>query len=124
MSINSCIILGPDSPTTIPSYSTLIPDVFDIVVVKVFVLPMNLTLCSAFSSDHFLVTVDLRDRSSFQVLPDWPCLKRVDWTHFQDHLSDRLNGNPRLESVEDTDARLDELSNAIKEAMSASTPKS
>ena len=36
---------------------------------------------------------------------------------------ERLNGNPRVDSVEDIDARLDELTNAIHEAMAASAPK-
>ena len=43
-STNSCIVYGPDSYTTIPSSATLIPDVLDIVVVKDFVLPVNLTV--------------------------------------------------------------------------------
>jgi hypothetical protein len=63
---NSCIVYGPDNPTTIPSCPIVIPDVLDIVVVKDFVLPVNLTVCSALSSDHFPVTVDLQGRTSFQ----------------------------------------------------------
>ena len=75
-----------DTPDTIPSCFTAMLDVLDIVVVKV--LPVNLNLCSALSSDNFPVTVDLRCRSSYQALPDWISWKRVNWTHFQDHLSD------------------------------------
>ena len=82
--------------------------------VKDFVLPVNLTAYSALNSDHFPVTDDLRGRSSLQALPDRPSLKRVDWIHLQDHLSDRLYGNPRVDSVEDIDARLEELTNAIQ----------
>ena len=123
-SVNFCIVHGSDVPTTIPSCSSVIPDVLNIVVVKDFVLPVNLTVCSELSSDHFPVTVDIRGRSSFQVLPDRTCLKRGDWTHFQDHLSDRFNGNPRVDSVEDINAMLDELSNAIHETMYSSARKS
>jgi hypothetical protein len=123
-SVNSCIIHGPDSSTTISSWSTVMYDVLDIVVVKDFVLPVNLTLCSAFSSDNLPFTVDVRVRSSFQALPDRPCLQRISWTHFQGHLSDRLNGNPRVDSVEDIDARIDELTSVFHEAMSASAPNS
>ena len=66
-STNSCILSGPDSATTIPSSPTdEEPDVLDILVVKDFVLPANMTVCSALSSDHFPITVDLRGRSSFQ----------------------------------------------------------
>ena len=63
-STNSCIVYGLDSPTTIPSCPTLIPDVLDIVVVKDLVLPVSLTVRSAPSSDHFPVTVDLKNLSS------------------------------------------------------------
>ena len=59
-STNPCIVYGPDSPTTIPTCPTVTPDVLDVVVVKDFVIPLNLTVCSALSSDHFPVTVDLR----------------------------------------------------------------
>jgi hypothetical protein len=75
VSANSCIINGPDSPTTIPSCSTVMPDVLDLVVVKDFILLVNLTVSSALSSDYFPATVDLWGRSSFQALPDQPCLK-------------------------------------------------
>ena len=66
---NSCSVHGPDSPTTIPSCPTVTPNVLDIVVVKDIVLPMNLAVCSAHSSDHFPVTVDLRARSSCNLFP-------------------------------------------------------
>ena len=88
-----------------------------------FVLSVNLAVCSVLISDHFPVKIDLRGQTSFQTLPERPYLKKVYWTHFQDHLSGRLNRNPRVDSVEDIDARLDELTNAIHEATSASAPK-
>ena len=65
-STRSCIVHGPDTPTNIPNCSTVMRGVLDIVVVKDFVLSLNLTVCSALSSDHFPVTVDLLGRSSFQ----------------------------------------------------------
>jgi hypothetical protein len=40
---NSCLIYGPDSPTTAPYTQNATPDVLDIVVVKDFVLPVYLT---------------------------------------------------------------------------------
>ena len=68
-STNSCIVFGPVSPTSI---HTVILDVLDIVVVKNFVLPVNRTVCSALSSDHFPVTIDFRGRSSFQAFQTGP----------------------------------------------------
>jgi hypothetical protein len=40
---NSCLIYGPDSPTTAPYTHNATPDVLDIVVVKDFVLPVHLS---------------------------------------------------------------------------------
>jgi hypothetical protein len=44
---NSCLIYGPDSSTTAPYTHNKTPDALDIVVVKDFVLPVHLTLCTA-----------------------------------------------------------------------------
>jgi len=41
---NSCLVYGPDSPTTNPSNSNATPDVLDIVVVKDLVLVVHLTV--------------------------------------------------------------------------------
>jgi hypothetical protein len=46
-------------------------------------------------------------------------MSRLD--HFQDHSADRLNGNL---PVEDINARLDEMSSGVHEAITASAPKS
>ena len=51
-------------------------------------------------------------------------MKRVDWTHFQEDLSGRLNGNTRVDFDEDIDSRLDELANTIHKALSVSASKS
>jgi len=69
---NSCLIFGPDAPTTNPyrSYST--PVVLDIAMVKGFPLSVYLTSCSALSSDHLPVLIDTKCRSSFQHPPDRP----------------------------------------------------
>jgi endonuclease/exonuclease/phosphatase family metal-dependent hydrolase len=55
---NTCLIYGPDSPTTAPYTHNATPDVLDIVVVKDFVLPVCLTDCSALSSDHLPILID------------------------------------------------------------------
>jgi hypothetical protein len=62
------------------------PDVHDIVVVKDFVLPAQLTVCSALSSDHLRILIDTTCRSSFQNLPDHPvhangvgCIPGLPW---------------------------------------------
>jgi hypothetical protein len=44
---STCLIYGPDSPTTAPYRHNATPDVLDIVIVKDFVLPVYLTVSSA-----------------------------------------------------------------------------
>ena len=63
---NSCLIFGPDAPTTNPYRSKATPGVLDIEMVKDIPFPVYLTSCSALSSDHLPVLIDTMCRSSFQ----------------------------------------------------------
>ena len=83
---NSCLIFGPDSPTTNPYNSSATPDVLDIVITRGLPSPVHLTSCSALSSDHLPVLIDTMCRSSFQHPPDRPDVRRTDWAKFQTHL--------------------------------------
>jgi hypothetical protein len=116
---NTCSIYGPDgpdSPTTAPYTHNATPDVLDIVVVKDFVLPVHLTVCSALSSDHLPILIDTTCRSSFQN----PDFMRMDWAAFQACLDDRLPGNPVVNDDEAIDKCVEELTSAIQEATAAS----
>ena len=77
---HTCLIYGPDTPTTILINTSATPDVLDIVITKGLVIPVYLTTCSALSSDHLSVLIDTRCRSSFLNLPDF---RRTDWVKFQ-----------------------------------------
>jgi hypothetical protein len=91
---NSCLIYGPDSPTTLPYNSSATPDVLDIVIIKDLAFPMYLTACSALSSDHLPVLIDTTCRSSFRNLPGRPDYRWTDWVKFQANLQDRLPSTP------------------------------
>ena len=75
---HSCLIYGPDTPTTIPYNSSATPDFLDILITKYLVIPVYLTTCSALSSDHLPVLIDTRCRSSFLNLPDRPDFRRTE----------------------------------------------
>ena len=55
---NSCLIFGPDTPTTNPYNPSATPDVLDIAVTKYIPFQVYLTSCSALSSDHLPVLID------------------------------------------------------------------
>ena len=55
---HSCLIHGPDSPTTVPYNPSATPDVLDIAVTKNLPTPVYLTACSALSSDHLSILID------------------------------------------------------------------
>jgi endonuclease/exonuclease/phosphatase family metal-dependent hydrolase len=120
----SCLIYGPDSPTSIPCNPSAIPDVLDIVLTKNIVTPVSLTLCSALSSDHLPVLIDTMCRSSFLTLPDRPDFKRADWTRFQECLEEKLPSNPEIRGKEAVDRCVGELSSAILSDIEVATPKS
>jgi hypothetical protein len=117
------LIHGPDSPTTVPYTDNATPDVLDIDVVKDFVLPVYLTVCSALSSDHLPILFDTPCRSSFHNLPDRPDFTRIDWDALQACLEHRLPGNPVVVDEEAINKCLEELTSAIHEATAASAPR-
>jgi hypothetical protein len=57
---NSCLIFGPDTPTTNPYNHLATPNVLDIVITKNLTSPVYLTSCSALSSDHLPYSLTLR----------------------------------------------------------------
>jgi hypothetical protein len=114
------LIYGPDSPTRVPYTHNATPDVLDIVIVKEFVLPMYLTICSALSSDHLPILIDTTCRSSSQNILDRPDFMRMDWAAFQACLDDILPGNPVVNDEEAIDKCVEELTSTIQEATAAS----
>jgi hypothetical protein len=81
---NSCLLYGPDSPTTAPyTYNATVA------VVKDFAQPVHLSVCSALSSDHLPILIDNTCRSSFQNLLDRPDFTRIDWGTSQACLESR-----------------------------------
>jgi hypothetical protein len=120
---NTCLIYGPDSPTTAPYTHNATPDVLDKVIVKGFVLPLYLSVCSALSSDHLPILIDTTCRSSFGKLLDRPDFTRMDWDAFQAFLDERLPGNPVVNDEEAIDKCVEELTSTIQEATAASAPR-
>ena len=57
---NSCLIFGPDTPTTNPYNPSATPDVLDIAVTKDVPFQVYLTSCSALSSDHLRCSLTQR----------------------------------------------------------------
>jgi hypothetical protein len=120
---NSCLIIGPDSPTTNQYNPSATPDVLDIVITRDLHSPIDRTSCSALSSDQLPVLIDTRCRSSFHSPPDRPDVKRTDWANFQAELEAKIPHNPELIKSMDIDTCVGNLSSAILEALAASTPK-
>jgi hypothetical protein len=114
---HSCLIYGPDTPTTIPYNSSATPDALDIVITEDLVIPLYLTTCSALSSDHVTVLIDTSCRSSFLNLPDRPDFRRTDWVKFQACLEYRLPPTPKLRNGVEIDTCVREVSSAITEAL-------
>jgi hypothetical protein len=81
---NTRLIFTPDAPTTVPYTHNATPDVLDIVVVKEFVLPVLLSICSAQHPDD----------------------TRMDWAAFQACLDDRHPGNPVVNDEEAIEKRV------------------
>jgi endonuclease/exonuclease/phosphatase family metal-dependent hydrolase len=120
---NSCLIFGPDTPTTNPYNPSAIPDVLDIVITRDILSSGHLASCSALSSDHLPVLIDTTCRLSFQHPPDRADFRRIDWAEFQTHLEQEIPLNPELDTGMAIDTCVENFSEAVLRALSASTPK-
>ena len=79
---NSCLIFGPDTPTTNKYNPSATPDVLDIAVTKDIPFPLYLTSCSALSLDHLPVLIDTACHSFFHHTPVRTNFRRTDWANF------------------------------------------
>ena len=61
--------------------------------------------------------MDTPYRASFQVSPDLPNLKRVDWAYLQDHFAAGLPGEIRIEAMKDINATLETMTKAIQDVL-------
>jgi hypothetical protein len=120
---NSCLIYGPNTPTTVPYCSYATPDVLDIAITKHLVSAVYPNTCSALSSDHLPILIDTQCQSSFLRLPDRPDFRRTDWARFQACMEAGLPSNPGLSNEVSIDACVGELSSAISKALTDSTPQ-
>ena len=120
---NSCLIFGPETPTTNPYNPSATHDVLDIAVTKDAPFQVYLTSCSALSSDHLPVLIDTACRSSFHHPPDRPNFRRTDWANFQTHLEDHIPFDPELHNGMAIDTCVENFSGAVLQALAASTPK-
>jgi hypothetical protein len=118
---NSCLIFGPDTPTTNPYNLSATPTVLDIAITQNLTFPVYLTSCSALSSDHLPVIIDTACRSSFQHPLDRPEFRRTDWTTFQTHLEDQILFDPELHNGMAIDTCVENFSGAILKTLAAST---
>jgi hypothetical protein len=120
---NSCLIHGPNTPTTVQYNTSATPDVLDIVIPRDLVFPVHLTTCSALSSDHLPILIDTQCRFSFLSPSDRPDLRKTDWPKFQACLEAQLPLNPHFPNERAIDACVQELTSAISKALADSTPK-
>jgi hypothetical protein len=120
---NSCLIFGPDTPTTNPYNPSVTPDVLDTVLTQNLSFPVSLTSCPALGRDHLEVLIDTACRSSFLQPPDRPDFRRTDWDKFQSHLEDQIPFDPELLNGMAIDTCVENFFGAVLKALEASTPK-
>ena len=86
--------------------------------------PVSLTDCSALSSDHFPLLIDMTCCSTFINLTDSLDFKWTEGTTFQECLENNFPLNPELHDKETVDTCVEDLSSAILSATAVATPKS
>jgi hypothetical protein len=108
----SCVIFGPDYPTTIQYNPSATIDILDIVITRHLASSVHLTSCSALSSDHLSVHPPVR-----------PDFRHTDWANFQAQLEAEIPFNPELHNDMAIDTCVENFSGAVLNALAASTPK-
>jgi hypothetical protein len=120
---NSCLIFGPDTPTTKPYNPFTTPDVLDIVITKNVPFSVYPISCSALSSDHLPVLICIACHSSIHYSPDRADFSCTDWTKSQTYLEDQVPFDPDLHNEMDIDTCVLNISGAVLQALAVSTPK-
>jgi hypothetical protein len=120
---NLCLIFGPDTPNTNPCKPSATPNVLDIVITRDIPSSVHLASCSAKRSYHIPVLINTTCRSSSQHPPDRPDFRRTDWVKFQTHLETGISLNPELHTGMAIDTCVENYSEAVLRARSASIPK-
>jgi hypothetical protein len=120
---NSCLIFGAGTQTTIPYNPSATPDILDIVIIKDIPSSVHLASCSAISSDHLPVLFDTTCRSFIQHPPGHPDFRRTDCVKFQTHLEEEIPLNPEIHIGMAINTCVENFSEALLRALSASTPK-
>jgi hypothetical protein len=95
----SCLIFGPDFPTTTPFNPSATPDVLDIVITRHLPSFVRLTTYSTLSSGHLDVLIGTMCRSFFQQPPDRADVRRTVRSNFQAHLEAEIPFNPELHDM-------------------------
>jgi hypothetical protein len=120
---NSCLIFGPDTPTTKPYNPSVTPDILDIVLIQNLSFPVYLTSCSALNSDHLPVLIETACSSSFLHPPYRPDFRRTDWTQFQTNFEEQILFDPELHNGMAIDKCVENFSGAVLKALAVYTPK-
>jgi hypothetical protein len=120
---NSCLILGPDSPTTIPYNPSATREDLDIVITGHLPSSVHLTSCSALNSDHLPALIDTVRRSSFQHPPIRSDFRLTNWTKFQEQLEAEIPFNPELHNDMAIETCVENFSGDVLKALAACTPK-
>ncbi|CAH2094956.1 unnamed protein product [Euphydryas editha] len=112
--LNGYVVVGPSSPTHIPSDPRCRPDVLDIVVHSGLPSPVNVEVIYDLDTQHLplLVTVDLQDSIRVQKGPR----RRIDWSHYAAHLKQFELPLP-IRTVQEVEEATQVISNHIKMAM-------
>ena len=84
---------------------------------------MYLTSCSALSSDHLPVFIDISCRSSFHHSPDRTDVRWTGWANFQTHLEELIPFDPELDNEMAIDTYVENVSCAVLKAEATSNPE-
>ena len=120
---NSCLIFGPDTPTTNPYNPSATPDVLDIAVTKDVPFQVYLPSCYSLSSGHLQVLIDTALPTSFPRPPERPNFRRTEWAIFQTQVADRIPFDPESQTGMTIDTYVENFYGAVLQALAECIPQ-
>nr|CAD7401791.1 unnamed protein product [Timema poppensis] len=114
-------IIAPDTPTHYPGNYLHRPDILDIILTNLKILPDTLTVLQELDSDHNPLLCEWEVNLQHQTNWRKPTIATTDWNKFKTDLQEALPRDLDIHTEQDIDAAIDLFSTTIQETYKHNT---
>nr|CAD7427247.1 unnamed protein product [Timema monikensis] len=114
-------IIAPDTPTHYPGNHLHRPDILDIVLTNLKIMPDTLTVLQELDSDHNPLLCEWEVNLQHQTNWRNPTISTTDWNKFKTDLQEALPRNLDIHTEQDIDAAVDLFTTTLQETYKLNT---